>query len=107
MRRRNWFVLTAAAVMLASCGPQGSGTPTSNAYIVATTSTMQHGEPDGIEILGLNGTIYTKQGFQPRMRPYIGNAGVPLQAVAQVVGGAVYYIDGYGAVRELLPSGAV
>jgi hypothetical protein len=112
MKPRRWFVLTATAVVLVSCGPQGSGTPAasavpSGAYIVATTSTVQYGELDAIEILGLNGTIYAKQSFQPRTRPYIGNAAVPLQAVAQVVGGAVYYIDGYGAVRELLPSGAV
>ena len=58
-------------------------------------------QPSTVAIVGLDGYAKAKATFQPRQRPYIGNAAVPMQAVAQVVGAGVYYIDGYGTVRNL------
>ena len=52
-------------------------------------------------IVGLDGVARAKAKFQPRQRPYIGNAAVPMQGVAQVVGSGLYYIDGSGTVRVL------
>lgn len=110
---RRSIILVGLALVFVSCGSQGgSSSPSTSAspaspYIVATLSSVANGEPNTIEILGLDGKVWVKQTFQPRSRPYIGNAAVPLQPVAQVVGPAVYYIDGYGAVRELLATGAV
>ena len=110
---RRWIILVGLALVFVSCGSQGgSSSPSTSAsptgpYIVATFSSIANGEPNTIEILRLDGKVLAKQMFQPRSRPYIGNAAVPLQPVAQVVGPAVYYIDGYGAVRELLATGAV
>lgn len=112
MRTRRWILLAGAASLMVSCSGAGSSSHATSPgaagpYVVATQASVQNGEPDSVEILGLDGTVVARQTFQPRMRPYIGNAAVPLQPVAQVVGPAVYYIDGYGAVRELLPTGAV
>ncbi|HYL07260.1 MAG TPA: hypothetical protein VEU76_01850 [Candidatus Udaeobacter sp.] len=58
-------------------------------------------EANTVAIVGLDGYAKAKAQFTPRQRPYIGNAAVPLQPVAQVIGSAVYYIDGYGTVRAL------
>jgi hypothetical protein len=54
-----------------------------------------------VVIVGLDGFAKAKAKFQPRQRPYIGNAAVPMQGVAQVVGSGLYYIDGGGTVRVL------
>ena len=62
-------------------------------------------EPNTVAIVGMDGYAKAKATFTPRQRPYIGNAGVPLQPVAQVAGSAVYYIDGYGTVRSLRVGG--
>ena len=53
----------------------------------------------------MDGYAKAKARFVPRQRPFIGNAAVPLQPVAQVAGSAVYYIDGYGTVRSLRAGG--
>jgi len=54
-----------------------------------------------VVIVGLDGFAKAKAKFQPRQRPYVGNAAVPLQGVAQVAGSGLYYIDGSGTVRVL------
>lgn len=58
-------------------------------------------EPNTVVVVGMDGYARAKATFTPRQRPYVGNAGVPLQPMAQVVGSGVYYIDGYGTVRVL------
>jgi hypothetical protein len=52
-------------------------------------------------IVGLDGYAKAKATFQPRVGPLVPDAYTPLQGVAQVVGSAVYYIDGAGTVRVL------
>lgn len=53
----------------------------------------------------MDGYAKAKARFVPRKRPFIGNAAVPLQPVAQVAGSTVYFIDGYGTVRSLRAGG--
>ncbi|SRR5712691_973029 len=62
--------------------------------------------PDTVAIVGLDGYARAKAKFQSRQAIYAGASAiersyVPLQAVAQVVGDGVFYIDGYGAIRAL------
>ena len=62
-------------------------------------------EPNTVAIVGMDGYAKAKATFTPRQRPFIGNAAVPLQPVAQVAGSTVYFIDGYGTVRSLRAGG--
>jgi hypothetical protein len=54
-------------------------------------------------IIDLYGPVLASANFQPRKRPYVGNAGVPMQGVATVVRAGLYYMDGYGTVSRLAP----
>ena len=58
-------------------------------------------QPGTVAIVGLDGYAKAKATFQPRVGPVVPDAYAPLQGVAQVVGSAVYYIDGAGTVRVL------
>ena len=57
---------------------------------------------DTVVIADHSATAHAKAGFQPRIPPYIGDA-APLLAPheAYVVGGSVYYIDGFGTVWSM------
>jgi hypothetical protein len=70
---------------------KGAGT-----YAVTTPPLAAH---DTVAIAGLNAVARAKATFQPRARPYIGNAATLLGPnEAYVVKGTVYYIDGFGTV---------
>ena len=74
-------------------------------FAVVEGQTPTGGEANTVAIVGMDGYARAKAQFTPRQRPFIGNAAVPLQAAAQVVGSSVYYIDGYGTVRSLRAGG--
>ncbi len=81
--------------------PQPSTQPASGLLFAAVESSSAQAPPDTVVIIGLDGYARATAKFQSRQRPYIGNAAVPMQGVAQVVGSGVYYIDGSGTVRVL------
>jgi len=62
---------------------------------------------DTVAIAGSDGIAKAKQTFKARSLPFIGNAGTIMQREARVAGGAVFYIDGNGAVRRLDVNGTV
>jgi len=62
---------------------------------------------DVVAIAGTDGYAKAKQTFKARSVPFIGNAGVIMQPEARVAAGAVFYIDGTGAVRRLGVDGSV
>ena len=62
---------------------------------------------DTVAIVGLDGYARAKQTFEPRKRPFIGNAAPHLQPEARVAAGKVFYADGTGKTRSLSASGAV
>ena len=103
-----------------STSPTSAGTPTASPSPSATPPSSPNSstlfavvegysptgsEPNTVAIVGMDGYARAKATFTPRQRPYIGNAAVPLQPVAQVAGSTVYYIDGYGTVRSLRAGG--
>lgn len=101
----------AVVLILAACSttptPQAtssmtpSAAPDANLLFAVVEAPSTQADPDTIAIVALDGHAKAKAKFQPRQKPYIGPIGVPLQAMAQVVGSDVYYIDGYGTVRVL------
>lgn len=94
-----------------SASPPPSPTPPSSPGSATTLFAVVEGyspagsEPNTVAIVGMDGYAKAKATFTPRQRPFIGNAAVPLQPVAQVAGSAVYFIDGYGTVRSLRAGG--
>jgi hypothetical protein len=62
---------------------------------------------DTVVIAGTDGYAKAKQTFKPRTLPFIGNAGAVMQPEARVAAGAVFYVDGNGAVRRLDVNGTV
>ena len=62
-------------------------------------------QADRVAIVGLDGVARAEATFQPRKAPFLGNVSDVLQSQAQVGDAGVYYIDGYGVVRLLKPSG--
>ena len=78
-----------------------SSQPAAGLLFAVVESPSTQTPPDTVVIVGLDGVARANAKFQPRLRPYIGNAAVPVQGVAQVVGSGVYYIDGSGTVRVL------
>ena len=62
---------------------------------------------DTVAIAGTDGYAKAKQTFKPRTLPFIGNAGTVMQPEARVAAGAVFYIDGNGAVLRLDVNGTV
>ena len=101
------FVGASMAALIAGCDPQSNAspppTPTPGPSLLAVLQSQPGLEPDTVAIIDLNGSRVAAATFQPRKKPYVGFAGVPLQAVATVVRAGVYYIDGYGTVRVLNP----
>lgn len=65
----------------------------------------RHGSrtPDTVAIVGLDGYARARATIQPRAVPDVGDAKPVLQPEAHVLGGAVYFVDGLGVVRRLVP----
>lgn len=86
-----------------SLSPAGvaSVSPAPSALFAVVESSVAHGQPETVAIVGIDGRVVASASFQPRTQPQVPNAYVPLQGVAQVVGSGVYYIDGVGTVRVL------
>jgi hypothetical protein len=61
--------------------------------------------PDTVAIAGLDGRARARATFTPQPIPDTGHGPPLLQPAAQVVGGAVYYVDGLGVVRRLAVGG--
>lgn len=110
-------VLGAAAAMalLGECAPEQQGanptpSPVTPMIVAVRTSNPVNapwaGTPDTLQVIALDGRVVAEESFAARKVPYIGNAGVPLQPVAQGAGDTLYYIDGYGVVRKLKPGSA-
>ena len=59
-----------------------------------------------VAITGIDGLARAKATFAPRALPRIGNAFPFTQLEAHTAAGAVYFMDGSGAVRRLSPDGA-
>ena len=60
------------------------------------------GSHDTLAITDRNAVAHARATFQPRQKPYIGNAATILGPYeAYVVGGTVYFIDGRGTVRSM------
>ena len=105
-------VCVALAALLTACGstpvagPSVSPLPTSSASTGATLfavveTSANASQPGTVAIVGLDGNAKAEATFQPRVGPVVPDAYTPLQSVAQVIGSAVYYIDGAGTVRVL------
>ena len=62
---------------------------------------------DTIAIAGQDGYAKAKTTFPPRILPILGNAAPVLELEGQVAAGAVYVVNGKGAVRRMTPDGAV
>jgi hypothetical protein len=112
MRHARLIGLGAVAVVVGACAPSQQGahsTPSPVTPMIVAVKTSNpiadpwSGNPDTLQVIGLDGRVVAQEDFAARRTPYIGNAGVPLQPVVQSAGGYVYYIDGYGAVRKLKP----
>jgi len=82
-----------------------SSTPQRPVLFAVTKTPVGHGQPGTVAIVGMDGRVVTDASFQPRAEPQVPDAYIPLQAVAQVVGSSVYYIDGGGTVRVLRADG--
>jgi len=83
-----------------------SSAPPAGGLLFAVVEGGSGENPDTVAIVGLDGYARAKAKFQSRQPIYAGGSPiersyVPLQAVAQVVGDRVFYIDGYGAIRAL------
>jgi hypothetical protein len=61
---------------------------------------------DVVAIAGIDGYAKARATFKPRTLPFIGPAGPLMQPEARVANGAVFYVDGDGAVRRLDKAGA-
>lgn len=83
-----------------SSSPRPNPTPSVTLFAVVETGANAD-QPGTVAIVGLDGYAKAKATFQPRVEPRVPDAYTPLQSVAQVVGSAVYYIDGLGTVRVL------
>lgn len=105
-----WRAFVALTLLsVSACGASSHGTttaptatpPAAERLFAVVESSSATGQSDTVAIVGLDGIARAKATFEPRTGPDIPDAYVPLQAVAQVAGSGVYYIDGAGTVRVL------
>lgn len=62
---------------------------------------------DQATLVALDGKVVASYSYQPLPRPSVGNAATIFPAQGMVAAGGLYFIDGKGDVRVLLPSGSV
>src|SRR5260221_4657518 len=80
--------------------PKANPTPSATLFAVVETGANAF-QPGTVAIVGLDGYAKAKATFEPRVGPVVPDSYTPLQSVAQIIGSAVYYIDGAGTVRVL------
>lgn len=107
--------LLVAVVALAACSglgsPKTATSPSSGSSAAPTmaplVAVLQKAGPQAntVALVGMNGVRRAEAAFQARGQFYVGNAAPMLQSPAHVGSAGVYYIDGYGVVRLLEPSG--